>query len=118
MTLAAILSTATFIAAGFLGLCGVLMLKRGEPALAMMAHTRASLVQSFAGRYLAMAFMLLGLTVSAEWRALAIVLAVGGAMGFLDYVYVGRAGGWVLPHVVAGLACFVLAAGAYSLSRA
>jgi hypothetical protein len=118
VTLAAILSTATFIAAGFLGLCGVLMLKRGEPALEMMAHRRASLIEAFAGRYLAMAFMLLGLTVLAEWRALAVVLAVGGAMGFLDYHYVGKAGGWVWPHAVAGLACFVLAAGAYSLSRA
>jgi Domain of unknown function (DUF4267) len=118
VTLAAALSTVTYIAAGFLGLCGVLMLKRGEQALAMMAHTRASLVQTFAGRYLAMAFMLLGLTVFHEWRALAIVLTVGGLMGLLDYHYVGKAGGWVLPHAIAGIACFVLAAGAYSLSPA
>ncbi len=118
MTLAAALSTVTFIAAGFLGFCGMVMLKRGEPALALLAHTRASLVQVFAGRYIAMAFMLLALTSFNEWRALAIVLVVGGLMGFLDYYYVGKAGGQVLPHAIAGIMCFVLAAGAYSLSRA
>ena len=117
MTLAATLSTVTFIAAGFLGFCGIVMLKRGEPALALLAHTKASLVQVFAGRYIAMAFMLLALTAFAEWRALAIVLTVGGLMGFLDYHYVGRAGGQVLPHAVAGMVCFVLAACAYALSR-
>ena len=118
MTLAATFSTVTVIAAGFLGFCGLVMLRRGEPALALLAHTKASLVQVFAGRYIAMAFMLLSLTAFAEWRALAIVLAVGGLMGLLDYYYVGKAGGQVLPHVVAGVACFVLAACAYALSRA
>ncbi len=117
MSLAAALSAVIVAAAGFLAMCGVLMLKRGEPALAMLAHTKASLVQVFAGRYLAMAFMLLGLMAIGEWRALAVVLAIGGLMGFLDYHYVGKAGGWVWPHALAGVACFVLAAGAYSLSR-
>ncbi len=118
MTLETFLSLSVFIASGFLGFCGLVMLKRGEPALALLAHTRASLVQVFAGRYLAMAFMLLGLTAFREWRALAIVLAVGGLMGFLDHHYVGKVGGTVLPHAAAGVICFVLAACAYALSRA
>ncbi len=117
MTFSATFSTVTFIAAGFLGFCGLVMLKRGEPALVLLAHTKASLVQVFAGRYIAMAFMLLALTAFAEWRALSIVLTVGGLMGFLDYYYVGKAGGQVLPHAIAGIMCFVLAACAYALSR-
>ena len=117
MTLAAALSSVIFAVAGFLCLCGVLMLLKGEDGLRRMAHTRASLVQAFASRYLAMAGMLAGLTFFAEWRALAIVLSVGGLMGILDYYYVGKAGGWVWPHALAGSACFVLAAGAYALSR-
>jgi hypothetical protein len=39
-------------------------------------------------------------------------------MAALDYHFVGKAGGKTVPHAVAGVACFVLAACAYSLSRA
>jgi hypothetical protein len=118
MTLSLALTAVSLIAAGFLALCGGWMLLRGEAALTLLAHTKGSLVQSFAGRYLAMAGMLSALALMAEWRALAVVLAIGGAMGLMDYYVVGRAGGWVLPHALAGGACFVLAAGAWFLSRA
>lgn len=117
MTLETILSLSVFIAAGFLGLCGMLMLRQGERALATLAHTKASLVQVFAGRYLAMAFIMMGLAAFREWRALAIVLFVGAVMAALDFYFVGKAGGKTLPHAIAGLACVVLAAGALSVSR-
>lgn len=118
MTLITFIPMIVFIAAGFLGFCGLVMLKRGEPALVLLAHTRASLVQVFAGRYIAMAFMLLGLTAFNEYRALAIILVVGGLMGFLDFYYVGKAGGQVWPHALAGILCFVLALGAYTIAHA
>lgn len=118
MTMAVALTVVSLTAAGFLALCGGFLFVRGEAALMMLAHTRASLVQAFAGRYLAMAGMLSALALMAEWRALAVVLAIGGVMGWLDFVVVGRAGGWVLPHALAGMLCFVLAAGAFVLSRA
>ncbi|MGL4440705.1 MAG: DUF4267 domain-containing protein, partial [Bosea sp. (in: a-proteobacteria)] len=68
-------------------------------------------------RYIAMAFIMLGLAAFREWRALAIVLFVGAAMAALDYHFVGKAGGKTLPHAIAGVACFVLAAGALSVMR-
>jgi hypothetical protein len=118
VTLETITSLVIFIAAGFLGLCGMLMLRQGEQALATLAHTKASLVQTFAARYLAMAFIMLGLVSFREWRALSIVLVVGAVMAALDYHFVGKAGGKTLPHAAAGVACFVLAACAFTLSRA
>lgn len=118
MSLETFVSFVIFVAAGFLGLCGVLILRQGERALSTLAHTKASLVETFAARYLAMAFIMLGLVSFREWRALAIVLLVGAVMAALDYHFVGKAGGKTMPHVVAGVACFVLAACAYSLSRA
>ena len=118
MSLETITSLMLYIAAGFLGLCGMLILRQGERALSTLAHTKASLVQTFAARYLAMAFIMLGLVSFREWRALAIVLLVGAVMAALDYHFVGKADGKTVPHAVAGVACFVLAACAYSLSRA
>ena len=118
MNFESIISLIIFIAAGFLGLCGMLILRQGERALATLAHTKASLVPVFAARYLAMAFIMLGLVSFREWRALAIVLAVGAVMAAFDFHFVGKASGKTLPHVIAGVACFVLAACAYTLSRA
>jgi hypothetical protein len=117
MTLETILSLSIFIAGGFLGLCGLLIMRQGEQALTTLAHTKASLVQVFGGRYLAMAFIMMGLVSFREWRALAIVLLVGAVMAALDYHFVGKAGGKTLPHVIAGVACLVLAAGALSVMR-
>lgn len=117
MTLETILSLSIFIAAGFLGLCGMLILRQGEQALSTLAHTKASLVQVFAARYLAMAFIMLGLASFREWRALAIVLLVGAVMAALDFHFVGKAGGKTLPHVIAGVGCVVLAAGALAVAR-
>ncbi len=118
VTLTFVFTAVIFMAAIFLAACGMLMLKRGEAALETLSHTRASLVQAFAGRYFAMSSMLMALAIYREWRALGIVLLIGGLMGCLDFYVVGKAGGKVAPHAVASFACFALAVGAFAIARA
>jgi hypothetical protein len=101
------------LAACFVAACGLALLKLGDRALWPLGHTKASLRQSFAARYLAMAAMILALTLLAEWRAAAVVLAIGGVMGLADAWFVHRAGGPAVPHLLAAAACAALSAAAW-----
>jgi ribose/xylose/arabinose/galactoside ABC-type transport system permease subunit len=96
---------------------GLALLLKGERLLELFAHRRDALVGVFAGRYLAMAGMTTTLALMQEWRALAVVLAVGAVMGLLDAVLVGRAGGARLPHIIATSICLVLAAGCLAVGQ-
>jgi Domain of unknown function (DUF4267) len=118
VTLALVISAVCSIGATFLVFCALRIIRLGEPALEAMAHPRASLVPVFAGRYLMMAFILMAFVAMQEWRALAVILAGGCVMGFYDLFFVRKVGGMLWPHAFAGILCFVLAAGAFSLSRA
>jgi hypothetical protein len=118
VTLAVAISIVCYVGATFLVFCALRIIRLGEPALEDMAHPRASLVQVFAGRYLMMAFLLVAFVALKEWRALAITMAGGCVMGFYDLYAVRKVGGMLWPHAFGGVLCFVLAAGAFSLSRA
>jgi hypothetical protein len=101
------------LAACFVGACGLVLLKLGDRALWPLGHTKASLQQSFGARYLAMAAMILALTLMAEWRAVSAVIAIGGIMGLFDAYFVNRAGGPAVPHLLAAAACAMLAGAAW-----
>jgi hypothetical protein len=107
-----LLQIAIIAIAGFLAAIGVALLLKGERLLETFAHRREALVRVFGGRYLAMAGMLVALSALQEWRALAIVVGIGGAMGLLDAWLVGRVGGQVWPHLLAAAVCLALAAAA------
>jgi hypothetical protein len=102
-------TAALLLAAAFVAGTGVALARRGERALWPLGHLPSTLVLSFAGRYFAMAGMILLLLLAREVRALGLVLAVGAVMGLFDAVVVGRAGGPRLPHLVAAGTCGALA---------
>lgn len=108
----ALLSIVLIGSAVFIAAVGIAVLSGREAVIRRVGHLPETLPQVFAGRYFAMALMVLALTVLEEWRALAVVLGIGALMGLFDAVVVGRAGGGRLPHLVAAGVCVLLAAGA------
>jgi hypothetical protein len=85
--------------------------------IVLFGHHPDSMIQVFGGRYVAMSLMIAGLLWLRQWLAISVVLTVGALMGFLDAWLVSRAGASIVPHVIAGVVCVILAVLAKTVSE-
>jgi hypothetical protein len=90
-----------------LGVLGALFLFAPKTAFEKSGHEERALPGIMGGRYLAFACVIAILSAFGEWRALAVIFAVGTAMALLDAFLTLRASGRVAPHLGAGIACAV-----------
>jgi Domain of unknown function (DUF4267) len=70
-----------------------------ERGFEVSGHVSSALPAIMAGRYVAFGAVVLMLVAFSEYRALAMVLAVGAGMGLYDAIVVTGAGGTVGPHL-------------------
>jgi hypothetical protein len=91
---------------------------RGPRMLTAFGYTPEALTNVVAGRFIAIAGMTSFMAFFSQWKALAILLGWGAAMGLTDMYFVRKVGGPSWPHALAAGICVVLAAGAYLLSPA
>jgi len=99
-------------------LIGAALIVQGQAFVTRIDHVPAALPQAFGGRYLAMAAVLCALTLLREWRAVAVLLAVGAGLACLDAWLVTEAGGRAGLHLAVGAFSLVGAAIAYLCHRA
>jgi hypothetical protein len=99
----------SLVIAATLAALGVMFLVSPDSAFQLSGHVGTALPGVMGGRYLAFAVVIAILVLLRNWQALLVVFGVGVVMADLDAILTWRAGGSILPHIGAAIACLVAA---------